>query len=380
MSGSKVDHIADLAEEWLRQGGMQTMVLLAARRGRVVFHRAFGPLTPDPISPPTPLNALFDTQSIGKVHTATALMLLVDEGRVGLNRPVSVYLPEFRGDGKEAVLVRHLLTHTAGLREKDVEQYAEQQKGKVGIPPAEGALHPLQNEYFALRYGCPLWKAPGLEMSYLPFGYELLGEIVRRVSGEPLDRFAQERLFGPLGMNDSSFCPIDLPADRRVRRTPEPGLEPDESDRAHESERLYYGSGGVISSAWDLAILGQMFLNGGAYGKKRILSPETVRAMTRNQIPGIGATIFREVFPEGSWGFGWSVHGAKTGLCGGLYSPKAYEHSGRGGVYVWVDPEYEIVGVYCSATPLSEDTIVNWHRYWRNDLFTDALTAAVEEP
>jgi len=379
MSSPGVRHLTELGEAWVRAGASPTIVLLAARRGRIVFHEAFGRLTPDPIAPATPLRALFPLASIGKVFTATALMILVEEGRVGLNRPVSGYLPEFQGEGKDRILVRHLLTHTAGIRDEEVDAYAKEHRGKVVLPPAEETLHPLEQEYLALRFGCPLWKPPGEEMSYSPYSFELLGEIVRRVSGTSIDRFERTRLFEPLGMNDTYNCPVDGPPELRARRVPDPEAVPDPMDLAHETERLVYGSGGELSTANDLAILGQMFLNGGAYGRARVLSPASVSAMTRNQIPGIRATYGTEVFPEASWGLGWGVHGSKAGRSGGLYSAESFEHSGATGVNLWVDPTNEIVGVYLSLTPVGRFA-PDWTKNWQHDLFMDAVTAAVVEP
>jgi len=379
MSVARVQHLGELGEEWVRQGITPTIVMLVARRGRIVLHRAFGRLTQESDAPATPLDALFPLASIGKVFTATAVMTLVEEGRVGLNRPVSGYLPEFRGEGKDKVLVRHLLTHTAGVRDVDVDKFAQENAGKITLPPPEATIHPLEQEYLALRYYCPLWKPPGEEMSYSPYGCELLGELVRRVSGTSLDRFERPRIFLPLGMNSTFNCPVDAPPERRVRRAPDPTVVPDAMDRAHETERLVYGSGGELSSAEDLAIFGQMFLNGGSYGSARVLSPTSVAAMTRNQIPGVPSKFGREVFPESSWGFGWSVHGPKVGECGGLYSPESYEHWGAGGVYFWVDPANEIVGVYLSSLP--PGTLEQpWAPGWQNDLFTDAATAAIVDP
>jgi CubicO group peptidase (beta-lactamase class C family) len=125
----------------------------------------------------------------------------------------------------------------------------------------------------------------------------------------------------------------------------------------------------------DLAIFCQMFLNRGAYGDIRILSPASVAAMTRNQIPGVRATFLNETFPEASWGLGWSVHGNKTGLCGALYSPEAFEHWAASGAYVWADPVYDLVGIYCAAAPSPHSD--EGKAMWRNDIFTDAVTAAV---
>ena len=310
-------------------------------------------------------------------------MVLVEEGRVGLNRPVAGYPPDFQDENKAGVLVRHLLTHTSGIDEEALEKYAAENRGRLEIPRTEETLHPLFNDHLALRYRCPLWKPPGEEISYADFNFELLAEIVRRVSRTPLDRFAHARIFQPLDMNDTYYRRADAPPERRVQRALVPGTGPDPWDQAVEKERLVMGSGLAVSTAADLATFGQMFLNGGAYGGARVLSPASVAAMTRNQIPGVRAKFGSEVFPEASWGFGWSVHGAKAGADGGLHSPEALEHSGNGGVHCWVDPPRELVGVFLSVTPFAA-SVEEWSRVWhlnlRHDLFTDAVTAAVVDP
>lgn len=379
MSPTKVQRIAGLAEEWVRDRGITSIVLLGARRGCIVLHEARGRSGAAPDSPPLPRDAIFNTASAGKVITATALMMLVEDGRVGLNRPVVQYLPEFQGEGKDAVLVRHLLTHTSGLRDADVDKFAKEHESEISVPPAPMGLHPIAHKYLTLRYSAPLWKAPGKESSYSPYGCELIGEIVRRVSGEPLDRFAEHRIFQPLGMKDTSYCEVDVP---RARRAPLPHYVLDETEaerHARQTERLCWGSGSTVTTAYDFAVFCQMFLNRGSYGGVRILSPPSVAAMTRNQIPGIGATYDSQVFPEASWGFGWSVHGAKTGWCGGLYSAASYEHWGAGGIYIWVDPENEVLGVYLSSAkdyPTMDEFFL---RSFACDLFTDAFTAAIDE-
>jgi serine-type D-Ala-D-Ala carboxypeptidase len=383
MSSSRIKQIEELGDRWVKEGVAPAVALLVARHGLVVLNRAFGHLTADKDSPTIPMDAIYTLASITKLFTATAVMVLVEEGKVGLNRPVSAYVPEFRGEGKEKVLVSHLLTHTSGIGEEKLEAYAKENLGKTVIPPPEETLHPLFNEYLALRYACPLWKPPGEEMSYVDFNFDLAAEIVRRVSGTPLDLFARDRIFRPLGMSDTHYCRVDAPLERRAQRAPEMGSTPDAwsqaYDRARNTERLYLGSGGALTTAMDMAVFGQMFLNGGAYGSARVLSPVTVAAMTRNQIPGIGAKFLGDVFPEASWGLGWSVHGTKTGLSGGLISPETFEHWGSGGAYVWVDPVTEVVGVYLSTAPAGSAPEIYLNN-WKHDLFTDAVTAAIVEP
>jgi CubicO group peptidase (beta-lactamase class C family) len=386
MSAARLRNVADLVRQWVDEGIAQTLEVLVARRGVIVLHEVAGRLTTAADAPPTPLGAIFPVASITKPLTATALMTLVEEGRVGLNRPVSQYLPEFTGEGKDAVLVRHLLTHTSGLREEDVEKYARGRSATPAARPPDPTIHPLLHQYYALRYDAPLWKPPGVEMSYADFNFELVGEIVRRVSGCALEEIGSSRIFRPLGMVDTTYCRADVPAKRRVRGPPAPpdplGI-PDPLgqaiDDAADTERISYGSGSAYSTAHDIAAFAQMFLNQGTYGATRVLSPPSVGEMTRNQIPGIGSRYLSEVFPEASWGLGWSIHGTKTGFVGGLCSPGAFEHSGAGGTFLWADPKFEIVGIYFSATVrsyLPADSL----RYWHSDLFMDAVTAAVEDP
>jgi CubicO group peptidase (beta-lactamase class C family) len=371
VSPTRVTAIANLARGWVEDGRVAALVVLAAHRGRIFLHKAFGPQTPDPDSPPIARDAIFPLASISKVLTATAIMTLAEEGRIDLNGSVAEYLPEFTGEGKAAVQVRHLLTHTSGLCDEDLQAHAEKGKGPFDIPPDEGGMPPFLYENLAPRWDAPLWKPPGEEMAYAGYNYRLLGEIVRRVSGASLAAFARARIFDPLGMMDSHFGLPDALLPRVVRRGPD-AYDPD-LDTAR-FQQMAWGSAGAFSTALDMATFGQMFLNRGAYGQHRILSPASVAAMTHDQLPGIQARIDNEFFPEASWGLGWSIHGRKTGWCGGLYSPQSFEHWGSGGVYLWVDPTYEVVGVYFGVVPVPE---TDPRHTELNDLFTDAVTAAI---
>jgi len=374
MSARRVRHVGQLAAGWVAQGITSALVILVARRGVVVLHEAFGRLTPDDDAPLIKRDTIYPLTSLTKPITATAAMLLVEDGLLGLQRPVSEYLPEFIGEGKQAVMVHHLLTHTSGLRDEDVNAHAAKKRGVVAIPPPEETQHAWINEYLFLRYDAPLWKPPGVEMFYGNYNYELLGEIVRRVSRQALADFASERILEPLGMQDTFYIVPDVVQARIVRRPLDApfaaavGVElaPGLGTREHQ-ERPWAGAG-VYSTAMDMAIFGQMFLNRGSYGEVSILSPAAVAEMTRNQIPGIGAQYLGEFFPEASWGFGWGIHGNKRALGdGSLHSPQAFDLTGAGGVYLWVDPVYEIVGVYFQVT--REKSC--------RGLFTNAVTAAV---
>jgi CubicO group peptidase (beta-lactamase class C family) len=388
MSPQRVQYVANLAAGWVEQGVTPALVVLAARRGIVVLHEAYGRMGPEEDAPPLQRDAIFPLASITKVITATAAMILVEDGLLGLNRPVQWYLPEFVGEGKEAVMVHHLLTHTSGLcdeeaKDLDLNAFSEK-KEWLSIPPCEETQHPRLHEYLSLRYDVPLCKPPGAEMSYCTYGYELLGEIVRRVSGRSLAGFCQERIFQPLGMADTHYIVPDSVTHRIVRRPSDAPFADVLS--TFNLEETPWAGGGVYSTAMDTAKFGQIFLNRGIYGGARVLCPASVAEMTRNQIPGISARFGNQFFPEASWGLGWSVHGNKksVGYNGILQSPQAFAHGGAGGVLVWVDPAYEIVGAYFSVQcgrgipagvqVLEEDRDALMAC---RDLFIDAVTASV---
>lgn len=384
MSPDRVRHVVDLACGWVEEGITPALVVLVARRGVIVIHEAFGRLTPEPDSPPLRRDSIFPLASLTKPITATAAMILVEEGLLGLNRPVQWYIPEFVGEGKDVVMVHHLLTHTSGLRDEDVDAHAERKEGTIEIPPPDETQHPAINERLFLGYDAPLWKAPGTEMSYCNYGYALVGEIARRVSGRSLADFARERIFGPLGMKDTWYVVPDSARHRIVRR-PEDAIDAAWLD-SPETLETPWAAGGAFATTMDTATFGQMFLNGGTYRGARVFSPAAVAAMTRNQIPGISARLENLFFLEASWGLGWDVFGSKKacGYYGMLCSPQTFEHSGAGGVRLWVDPVHQIVAVYFSVVPYkgvpADLEPAELTQFWlssRMDLFINAVMAAV---
>jgi CubicO group peptidase (beta-lactamase class C family) len=366
MSAERVRRLRRLAEGWVNDRLASALVVLVARRGVVVLYDAFGQLTPEAGGPPLSTDAIFPLVSLSKPITATAAMILVEDGLLGLNRPVAEYLPEFVGESKNLVTVHHLLTHTAGL---DVEYYnlyvqtASYEAPEVPVLPTQ---HPRVAAYLAKLYSVPLVKPPGVEMHYSSHGIELLGEIIRRVSGQSLADFARARIFEPLSMRDTSY---GLPEHARGRVVCRP---PDAPDAAFLDSQVFqetpWSGGGVFSTAWDMAVFAQTFLDHGTCDDTVVLSPASVAEMTRNQIPGLTARFLDETFREASWGYGWSIRGAKHAFFGGsLFSPAAFEHIGAGGVCLWADPTYDLVGAYFAADL----------RGWAGDRFINAATAAV---
>jgi CubicO group peptidase (beta-lactamase class C family) len=259
----------------------------------------------------------------------------------------------------------------------DVTAHRERERLAMELPAPAENQHPTVAEQLSLGFGTPLWKQPGTEMSYCTFGCELLAEIVRRVSGRPIADVASERIFQPLGMRDTSYGLPRAVRHRLARRYLEgAAISPTEYGAIFETGDFQDSPQRVYSTALDLSILGQMFLQRGSDGDVRVLSPASVAAMTRNQIPGVALSYPEGGFlPEATWGLGWEVQGEKRHRRGpSLCSAQTFAHVGAGGMYLWVDPVSEVVGVYFSL--LRKGIPEGMRPDWRGDLFIDAFTAA----
>src|SRR5947209_16107017 len=158
---SGIDRIRELCRGWVAEGVHPALVVLVARRGVIALHEAYGSLGPQPDDPPLTKDAVFWLASNTKPVTATALMLLVEDGLVGLTRPVQEYIPEFTGDGKEQVCVHHLLTHTSGIRDEDLDPHMAAVMDETPNPVAEPTQHPVIAKYLMLGYDFPLSLQPG---------------------------------------------------------------------------------------------------------------------------------------------------------------------------------------------------------------------------
>jgi CubicO group peptidase (beta-lactamase class C family) len=394
MSLARVQHVKELARSWVEDGTHHALVVLVARQGLIVLHEAFGTLRPEPDSPPLPLDAIFPITSATKPVTAAAIMCLVEDGRVGLMRPVRDYYPEISAEGTEELLVHHLLTHLSGWRDLDVQTEIERLlREGVAPPPPEPGQHPLHAGLSRLIRTLPLACGPGEAMQYCQLNYELLVDLLRRVSGTPIERFAQERIFEPLGMGDSSYV---LPPEHRERKVRRGEGMPGSEDLGPVSpsydselfEGMPSGAGGVHTTARDIAVFAQMLLNSGTYDGRRVLSSASVQAMRRNHVPEGVPARWERLGPDGRpitlefpGGYGYGLFPFLDTVTpyfnGGLASPSSYSHAGAGGVYFWADPERDLVGVYLSVARrnLEDETTPDW----RADIFVDAVTAAVED-
>lgn len=291
-------------------------VLWLERDGQA-HHRAYGQRAVQPQAEPASEDTIYDAASLTKVLATTpAVMLLVERGRVKVDDPVSAHLPGFTGEGREAITVRHLLTHTSGLRPG------------IGLRPEwsgyEGAIQrALAEEPEA---------APGARFRYSDINFILLGEVVRRVAGMPLDRFCSENLYAPLGMRDTGFRPA---AERRSRIAPTTrdgenwlrGVVHDPTARRMDGVA---GHAGLFTTAADVARFARMMLAQGMLDGVRVFRPETVHLMTSVQSPAS--------LPESRRGLGWDIDSAYAGPRGEHFPVGSYGHSGWTGTSLWIDP------------------------------------------
>jgi CubicO group peptidase (beta-lactamase class C family) len=369
--------------EWVKNGETPTLCVCVARRGVIALHEAWGVQTPG--GPPLQLDSVFPVASVTKPVTATLVLQLVEDGLLGLNRPVRDYLPELSGEGSDEILVHHLLTHTSGYPwHTDVPMMLHAAKKlEAGWEPPDRPEHRhwVDHELLELFWDAPRIAGVGELMIYSNHNYTLLGELVRRLHGQDLESVAREHLFGPLGMDDSWYTVPESESGRVVQRPPEypfgsPMSRHMQGLGSRQGQERDDGGGGVFSTPLDMTTFGQMILSRGRYGDARILSPATVAAMTRDQIPGVRAKLFDLSLEHASWGYGWAIESpSKWPYFHGTLQPLgALVHPGAGGAMFWVDPASELTAAYFEVT---KELTPRFEHKWGFDLFQNLITSAV---
>lgn len=318
-------------------------VVLVGRKGRIIWQKTYGSRAVEPSQEPMTADTIFDLASLTKVvATATSIMILVERGKVRLNDPVSVYIPELKGEGRENITIEQLLIHRSG--------YPPDFDLRERWTGYDEAIKRLIKE--------PLRNPPGTRFVYSDIGFIALGEVVKRVSGIPLDQFAKQNIFTPLHMNDTGFHPA---ATLRARIAPTEkrrgqlsylgdtatniGAEGDVWLRGQVHDPTSYrmngvaGHAGLFSSAKDLAIYCQMILNGGEYGGVRILGPLSIAEMTRPRL--ISNT-------GGTRGLGWDINSSYSTNRGELFPLGSFGHTGFTGTSIWIDPPSQMFVVFLS--------------------------------
>ena len=297
--------------------------VLWLERQDVSFHRAYGMASTRPVSTVAQGDTIYDAASLTKVVATTpAVLLLHERGKLNVQDPVRVHLPEFTGQGREAITIRQLLTHTSGLRpDISVNGWSGHQeciaKCMAELPRA----------------------APDERFIYSDINFQLLDEVVRRVSKKRLDVFCSEEIFGPLKMHDTGYNP---PAAKRTRIAPTTvtdgkalrGVVHD--PRARKTSGIA-GHAGLFTTAPDLARYARMLLQAGELDGVRLFKPETVQLMTSVQTPSS--------LPARR-GLGWDIDTGYSSPRGHKFPLGSFGHTGFTGPSLWIDPHSKTFVVF----------------------------------
>ena len=319
LRSSQLESVADSVERAIRDNKTPGAVVLVGNQGEVVYRRSFGYRSLEPEKIRMTEETIFDLASLTKViATTTAVMQLVEQKKLNIEAPVSRYWPAFKKNSKGSITVRQLLTHYSGLRPD------------LSLQPKWSGYKKAMAKIVAERPDI----SPGSGFIYSDINFEVLGELVRRITGQPLDKYCAEHIFKPLGMKDTGFKPSLSLRDRIA-----PTLYTVQKQRcgeAHDTSCFNMGGvsghAGLFSTADDLSVFAQMLLNKGTYHGKKILSAKTVELMTAPQSPP-GRKNLR--------GFGWDLEAPFFSNRGDLFPVGAYGHLGYTGTALWIDPVTE---------------------------------------
>jgi CubicO group peptidase (beta-lactamase class C family) len=314
----------ELLDRAVADGAFPGGVLAVGLHGQLVVH-PFGMMTRDAKAGAVTADTIYDLASLTKsIVTATSVMILVQQKRLDLDAPVARYLPEFAADAKSdadpgwraRVTVRMLLLHDSGLPAH--REFYKEAKDRDAI--------------LARVLAEPLLHEPGKQVEYSDLGFILLGEMIERLTGKSLDRYAKQNIFSPLGLDSSQFNP---PPKLRAE------IAPTEDDKTFRRRLIWgevhdqnasvmggvAGQAGLFSTAGDVAAFAQMILNGGIYAHHRIVSRATIEQFTARQTLGNSARTL-----------GWDVP-ADPAATGHFFSPHSFGHYGYTGTSLWLDQE-----------------------------------------
>lgn len=305
-------------EVGLENGAYPAAVLLVARHGKVAHLRAFGAIAE---GRPTQPDTIFDLASVTKPHVATALLTLVEDGKVVLGQTVEEWLPEAKGTAFAPLTIRELATHSSGL-------------------PAWKPLYKVQGGRPAIvmdMFSTPLHHPTGTKYTYSDLGYITIGEIVARSSGMPLDQYLHARLFAPLGMADTGYLPPPT-LQARLAPTSNEQSRPGETfvgvvhDGNSHSLGGVSGHAGLFGTAPDLAVLASALVGDGSVKGQRVLGIPTLRLVRTSQIP----------LEVGGHSIGWMTIPNHMLPCGDIWGPTTFGHTGFTGTMIVCDPAYDM--------------------------------------
>ena len=370
LSTERLQMLSDVLKADVAAGKIPGAVLLVARQGKVAWFEPVGQLDPA-AGTPMQRDGIFRIYSMSKPITSVAAMMLVEDGRLKLDDPISMYLPEYASmtvgvekpgaDGKPVletvparrpITVQDLMRHTSGLTYGFFGPgLVKQAYNAAGL----GANDPTNAEFSQRLAKLPLAYQPGTTWDYSQ-STDILGRVIEVVSGQSLYQFEKARLFDPLGMNDTTYY---VPEPARQPRIAEPlptdrsfGVGADLND-PRIVRKLESGGGGLVSTAGDYARFLQMLLNGGSLDGKRYLGPRTIALMTADHSNAGAGIVPGPLYLPGP-GYGFGLGFAVRRNDGEAPYPAAggeYNWGGAGGTYMWVDPKNEMFVVLMLQSP-----------------------------
>jgi beta-N-acetylhexosaminidase len=360
---AKLQPAFQILDRAVADGAFPGGVLAVGWQGQLIVY-PFGKLSYDAKSPAVQADTIYDLASLTKpVVTTTGVMMLAHQRLLQLDAPVARYLPEWASgpnpEWRAGVTVRQLLLHTAGL--PPFREYFRETRGKQAI--------------LARVLAEPLVYQPGTKVEYSDLGFILLGAIVERLTGAPLDEFAAKQIFAPLRMADSMFNPPAKLAQR---------IAPTELDQDFRRKLLrgevhdptawamggFAGHAGLFSTAGDVAIFAQMLLDGGIYAHQRLLPRAMIREFTTRTAIGDSARAL-----------GWDVPTSGS-ACGHYFSAGSYGHLGFTGTSLWIDPEKETFVALLTnrVNPSAQNEKIREVRPALNDAILQALGLSTTVP
>ncbi len=327
---SKLQKIDQAIEKAVRQGKTPGGVFWLEHKGGV-YTKAYGYAALQPQIAFASIDTLYDSASLTKVMaTAPAILILMERGEIELDAQVKQYLEDFDNGGKESITIRHLLTHTSGLRPGidhtvEVNGIQEEWNGyetAIALAKAEKAQHP-----------------PGTQFIYSDINYIILGEIIEQISGMPLEEFTRKEIFKPLGMSDTGYLPSPK---LRERIAPTKWVD-GEMLRGIANNPIcrktggVHGHAGIFTTAPDMAKFARMILNKGNLEGVRLLQPENVELMTSIQSPESVSSLR---------GLGWDIDSSYSSQRGEVFPIGGFGHTGFAGPSIWIDPFSQTIVIF----------------------------------
>jgi CubicO group peptidase (beta-lactamase class C family) len=339
----KLERVDRVVGRAIEKGELPGAVILATQGEPLCYQGIFGAAALVPARRETRLDTVYDLASLTKVlATTSAVMLLVHEGKLRLDQPVVDLIPEFAAHGKEKVTLRHLLTHSSGLRPwrafyEDLRE-REHRRGERILGTEDARRSIVRRIYQSV-----LIHEPGEAAVYGDLDMIVVGELVERAAGEPLDRFCTRRIFQPLGMGDTHFNAVPFTGDPSRYAATElcPWRDRVLVGEAHDGNAWAMGGvaghAGLFSTAQDVLRFGQEILAADR-GESELFPADIVEEFLRRQ----------GVPPDSDWALGWDTPTEGQSTAGSHFSPRSVGHTGFTGTSLWIDRESGIIVVMLS--------------------------------